>query len=178
MEGLLRPLDVKCRLARGIARDRFGWQAAGISRLVVMPEDSTVRRQVTRHARIMDVSLPHRSREVRRWLRSPEGRLAGLWSCQKYVPRTLCGARQPSGGSGTPSHAQPELPERGQPIQGSYGTRKVSLREHLTARQRSPGRKVPDDEHLTKIALGRPRQQTCTGRTERVHPVDSDDASR
>ncbi len=79
MEGLLRPLDVKCRLARGIARDRFGWQAAGISRLVVMPEDSTVRRQVTRHARIMDVSLPHRSREVRQWLRSPEGRRAGLW---------------------------------------------------------------------------------------------------
>jgi len=57
----------------------------------------------------------------------------------------------------------------GQPIQGSYGTRKVSLREHLTAEQRSRGRNVPDDEHLTNIAPGRPRQLTCTGRTERVH---------
>jgi transcriptional regulator with XRE-family HTH domain len=79
VEGLLRPLDVKCRLARDIARDRFGWQPARVGRLVIMPEDSTVRRQVSRHARIVDVSLPHRSREVRQWLRSPHGQLAGLW---------------------------------------------------------------------------------------------------
>jgi len=32
VEGLLRPLDVKCRLARDIARDRFGWQPARVGR--------------------------------------------------------------------------------------------------------------------------------------------------
>ncbi len=94
VEGLLRPLDVKCRLARGIARDRFGWQATGVGRLVVMPEDSTVRRQVTRHTPIIDASLPHRSREVRQWLRSPDGPLAGLWFLSQV--RSANATRNPS----------------------------------------------------------------------------------
>ncbi len=79
VEGLLRPLDVKCRVASGIARDRYGWPPARVGRLVVMPEDSTVRRQVARHERLIDVSLPQRSRDVLQWLRSPDGPLAGLW---------------------------------------------------------------------------------------------------
>jgi len=94
VEGLLRPLDVKCRLARDIARDRFGWQPARVGRLVIMPEDSTVRRQVSRHARIVDVSLPHRSREVRQWLRSPHGQLAGLWFLSEVRSTNL--TRSPS----------------------------------------------------------------------------------
>ncbi len=94
VEGLLRPLDVKCRLARDIARDRFGWQPTRVCRVVVMPEDSTVRRQVTRHARIIDASLPHRSREVRQWLRSPHGQLAGL--CFLSEVRSTNPTRNPS----------------------------------------------------------------------------------
>ena len=43
LEGLLRPLDVKVRLAAEIAA-KFGWRPLSISRLVVLPENSTARR--------------------------------------------------------------------------------------------------------------------------------------
>ncbi len=79
IDRLLRPLDAKVRLAPAIARDRFGWKPVTVSRVVVLPEDSTARRQVGRHARLLDTSLPARSREVRRWLRRPTGTLAGIW---------------------------------------------------------------------------------------------------
>lgn len=79
LDGLLRPLDVKMRLAGGIAAERFGWQAARVCSLVVLPEDARGRRQVARHAAVLDVAMPHRSREVRTWLRAPVGALRGLW---------------------------------------------------------------------------------------------------
>lgn len=79
VDPLLRPLDVKVRVARDVARDRYGWPAATVSRLVVLPEDRTARRVVRRHESIIRVALPARSRDVRRWLRAPRGELAGLW---------------------------------------------------------------------------------------------------
>lgn len=79
LDGLLRPLDVKVRLAGGIAAERFGWRAAQVCSVVVLPEDARARRQVARHAAVLDVALPHRSREVRSWLREPVGALRGLW---------------------------------------------------------------------------------------------------
>jgi hypothetical protein len=79
VDPLLRPLDVKVRLAPVIAREQFNWRAASVSRLVLLPEDSTARRQVARHASVLDEALPARSREVRRWLRQPRGAMAGLW---------------------------------------------------------------------------------------------------
>lgn len=79
VEGLLRPLDAKVRLAAGIAAERFGWRAAQVSSLVVLPEDARARRQVARHAAVLDAAFPNRSREVRRWLRAPMGDLRGLW---------------------------------------------------------------------------------------------------
>ena len=79
VEGLLRPLDAKVRLVAGIAAERFGWRAAQVCSVVVLPEDASARRQVERHANVLDVALPHRSRELRRWLRVPAGALRGLW---------------------------------------------------------------------------------------------------
>lgn len=78
IDPLLRPLDVKVRLAGRIVRE-FGWQPLTVSRIVVLPEDSTCRRQVQRHNRVLDNALPARSREVRAWLKRPNGVLAGLW---------------------------------------------------------------------------------------------------
>ncbi len=43
VEGLLRPLDVKARLAGGIAAERFGWRAAQVCSMVVRPENARVR---------------------------------------------------------------------------------------------------------------------------------------
>jgi hypothetical protein len=78
LEGLLWPLDSKVRLASVIALERFGWQPLYVARLVVMPEDRTVRRAVSRHGAILDAALPSRNREVRRWLANATAPLAGL----------------------------------------------------------------------------------------------------
>jgi transcriptional regulator with XRE-family HTH domain len=94
IEGLLRPLDVKARLAAQIARRRFGWQVARVARLVVLPEDSSARRRVARHAAVLDAALPTRGHEVRRWLAAPRGSLAGLWFLS--ADRPVSTTRNPS----------------------------------------------------------------------------------
>ena len=58
IEGTLRPLDVKVRLARKVARERFGWEARLVSRMTVLPEDSAARRAVGRNAPTLDAMLP------------------------------------------------------------------------------------------------------------------------
>ena len=78
LEGTLRSFDVKVRLAPVVAAERFGWQAQMVGRLLVLPEDRTVRRSVTRHAEVLDSALPTRNREVRNWLASPANALSGL----------------------------------------------------------------------------------------------------
>ncbi|HSH21197.1 MAG TPA: helix-turn-helix transcriptional regulator [Candidatus Caenarcaniphilales bacterium] len=79
IEGTLRPLDVKCRLAPKIALKRFGWSAKALGRILLLPEDRTARRAVDRHAAVLDVALPARSRELRSWVRQPRGGIAGIW---------------------------------------------------------------------------------------------------
>jgi transcriptional regulator with XRE-family HTH domain len=95
IDGLLRPLDVKVRLARRIAAERFEWHATSlVGRVVVLPEDSTQRRLVARHAVVLATALPARSREVRRWLRQPTGPLSGL--CFLSAAQTVDATRNPS----------------------------------------------------------------------------------
>lgn len=79
MEDLGRRIDTKVRLAGQIAAERFGWKAAAVSRLVVLPEDRSVRRIVQRHSRLLGASFPQRNHAVRAWLREPVGHLSGLW---------------------------------------------------------------------------------------------------
>jgi len=71
--------DVKVRLARAIVRERFGWEPMVVGRILVVPEDRTIRRVVERHSATFASSYPARNREVRRWLRDPNGPIAGLW---------------------------------------------------------------------------------------------------
>jgi transcriptional regulator with XRE-family HTH domain len=95
MDGLLRPLDVKVRLAPKIARERFGWSGvATVSRLVVMPEDSTQRRLAARHASVLAKAFPIRSREVRRWLQNPLTAMSALWFLS--AAQTVNATRNPS----------------------------------------------------------------------------------
>lgn len=79
IDPLLRPLDAKVRLAPSIGRDQFGWHARTVSRVVVLPEDRTCRRQIERHADVIKAALPATSRQVRTWLGKPSSALAGLW---------------------------------------------------------------------------------------------------
>jgi hypothetical protein len=94
LDGLLRPLDVKVRLAPRLARERFGWQAAAVGRIVVLPEDSSARRAASRHESILRTALPARSHDARRWLAHPQGPIAGLWFLSE--DRTVSTTRSPS----------------------------------------------------------------------------------
>ncbi len=78
IEETLRRHDAKVRLARGIAAERFGWEARSIGRLLVLPDGTTARRQVDRHGPTLGAVLPTRGAAVREWLRHPNGRLAGV----------------------------------------------------------------------------------------------------
>ena len=83
IEGTLRPFDVKARLARKIALERYGWDAQFVGRILILPDDSSARRAVERHSAALNAVLPARSREVRAWLRQPVGNIGGIWFLSK-----------------------------------------------------------------------------------------------
>jgi hypothetical protein len=70
-------LDRKARLGPAVAHAR-GWSPRTVSRLLVLPSDTTTRRRVAAHAATLGSVLPVRTREVRRWARDPVGSLAGI----------------------------------------------------------------------------------------------------
>lgn len=79
VEGTFRKLDEKVRIAPEVARKRFGWDVRRVGWLLVLPESSTLRRRVERHARLFERAFPARGNAVRTWLRRPTGAIAGLW---------------------------------------------------------------------------------------------------
>ena len=78
VEATLRKHDEKVRLAARIAKERFGWDAAVVARLLVLPEHRTIRRQIEDKATLFGRAYPMRNVAVRRWLRSPVGPLSGI----------------------------------------------------------------------------------------------------
>ena len=95
IEETLRRHDAKVRLAAGIARDQRKWQPKSTSRLLVLPELTTTRDQLTRHARILGSVLPAENVAVRRWLAAPSGSLHGRLICRITSPRGR--KREPQG---------------------------------------------------------------------------------
>jgi transcriptional regulator with XRE-family HTH domain len=79
IEATHRRHDEKVRLAATIARKRFGYLPLTVSRLLVLPDDSTARRHVARHGGTFDSVLPGRGLELRRWLHDPVGSMRGVW---------------------------------------------------------------------------------------------------
>ena len=77
MQAMLHGIDRKGRIAREVARDR-GWEVTSVTRLLVLPDDRTARRRVERHAATFRAALPARTRDVRRWIRRPDGSLHGV----------------------------------------------------------------------------------------------------
>jgi transcriptional regulator with XRE-family HTH domain len=92
-EATLRKLDEKVRLAQPVAQKRFGWSGDTVGRLLVLAGSSTLRRRVARHRAIFDRSLPTRAVDVRRWIMSPVGGLAGLWFLSTSRSTTLIKGR-------------------------------------------------------------------------------------
>ena len=80
LEETNRMLDVKVRLAvQKLAKSNFGFQPRHVARLLIVPNESTIRRTVARHAATMDSIYPTRSRDVRAWLRQPSRSISGIW---------------------------------------------------------------------------------------------------
>jgi transcriptional regulator with XRE-family HTH domain len=78
VQAILHGLDRKTRLASAVARD-LGWTVRGpVARLLVLPDNATSRRRIGAMAAIFEAALPQRNVAVRRWLRRPEGPLAGI----------------------------------------------------------------------------------------------------
>ena len=94
-EATLRKLDVKVRLAAKVAADRFGWQAMNTSKLLVIAETSTARRQVQRHGQLFERAFPVRNVQVKQWLRKPDGRVSGLWFFAFSDPQVAISAIKP-----------------------------------------------------------------------------------
>jgi transcriptional regulator with XRE-family HTH domain len=61
-----------------LARER-GWRARCVGTVVAMPGTRFNRDAVERHAATFGAAYPARSRDVRAWLREPEGPMRGLW---------------------------------------------------------------------------------------------------
>jgi transcriptional regulator with XRE-family HTH domain len=79
IEATLRKLDEKARLVRDrLGRQRFGWQPRSVGRILLLPDDTSARRAVVKHASTLDLALPSRGVDVRRWLREPDGDIAGI----------------------------------------------------------------------------------------------------
>jgi transcriptional regulator with XRE-family HTH domain len=78
VEETLRRLDVKVRLAPGVLRERFGWDARRVARLIVLPDGTTARTQVRRHDFVLRAAFPTRGPRLRAWLRQPSCAIAGL----------------------------------------------------------------------------------------------------
>jgi transcriptional regulator with XRE-family HTH domain len=79
MEEMNRTLDIKERLAPALARERFGWYPRIVGRLLIFPEDRTIRRVIERHVVTMATVYPARGREVRAWLHQPDRPIRGVW---------------------------------------------------------------------------------------------------
>jgi transcriptional regulator with XRE-family HTH domain len=101
LQAMLGTLDRKVRLASEIARQR-GWRVRTVSRLLVVPDDRTARRRIVQHRATFEVALPARTVAVRRWLRNPDGFLAGILflpDVHHMGARHRVGSRRPAGGA-------------------------------------------------------------------------------
>jgi hypothetical protein len=79
VEETLRRHDAKQRLAADVARERFGWSGpSAVCRLLVMPDSTTARRRVERHAAVLDHAYRLRGSAARSWLRRPAGAASAL----------------------------------------------------------------------------------------------------
>jgi transcriptional regulator with XRE-family HTH domain len=76
-QAALMPLDRKTRLGRKIGQLQ-GWEAATISRVLVVADRPINRRRINRLSSMFDAALPARNRAIRQWLRSPDRSISGL----------------------------------------------------------------------------------------------------
>jgi transcriptional regulator with XRE-family HTH domain len=87
LQDLLATHDRKVRIGTRLLPREHGWVPRSIGRIVVVPDRSAVRAAVDRHGAVLSAVLPARTREIRRWVQSPDGNAAGIW----FIPDTARG---------------------------------------------------------------------------------------
>jgi transcriptional regulator with XRE-family HTH domain len=95
LQNLLSTEDRKRRLAPILGR-KLGWSPIVVGSIVVLPEETWARSAVRRYGAIFDAKFPMRTAEVRRWLKSPLGDMAGIWFLVNDAPGD---PKRKSGGS-------------------------------------------------------------------------------
>jgi hypothetical protein len=95
VEETLRKHDEKVRLAPRIAAERLGWAPVGsVGRVLVLPDLSTPRRRVARHAAALGAAYPTRGSAARAWLREPVGALSAVVFIKTQIPRGTASHRR------------------------------------------------------------------------------------
>jgi transcriptional regulator with XRE-family HTH domain len=79
LQNMLMSLGRKLRLVPDEVRRQLGWDPLAVGRIVVTPGTTESRAVLAGHRSMFDASLPSRAMEIRRWLRSPHGPIAGVW---------------------------------------------------------------------------------------------------
>jgi transcriptional regulator with XRE-family HTH domain len=74
---MMGSVDRKQRLAWRIARAR-GWDPVAVGTWIVLPDNRTNRRALAAHETVLRAKFPADGRQVRPWLREPDGALSAL----------------------------------------------------------------------------------------------------
>ena len=106
VEETLRRHDVKVRVAHGVVRDRVGVAPLVIARLLVVPDTSTIRRRIDEHAETFRRVYPSRGHAVNRWLRAPEGPMAGILFLREVRDRPRRSPRRAPASANAPEITQ------------------------------------------------------------------------
>jgi transcriptional regulator with XRE-family HTH domain len=84
-----RRFDEKVRLLPKIVFERVGWRPRTIGKILVLEDSMSNRRRIAQLGAAVSQAYPARTREVRRWLRTPDGPLAGIWFLSNRLGRSL-----------------------------------------------------------------------------------------
>ncbi len=94
LQDLLSKMDRKRRLAPTLAR-KLGWRPLVVGSVLVLPDETWARNAVERFRPIFAAALPARTADVRRWLKSPDQDLRGIWFLLDITPGNA--TRRPRG---------------------------------------------------------------------------------
>lgn len=78
VQALLGGIDRKARLAAELLPAERGWSVARAGRMLVLPDGSTQRAAVARHATTFERAFAARTRAMRCWLREPSAPISGM----------------------------------------------------------------------------------------------------
>ncbi len=87
LQAMLLSLGRKLRLVPDEARRELDWDPLAVGRIVVAPGTTENRNVTDRYQATFEATLPARATDIRRWIRSPVGPIAGVWLLSSDVLR-------------------------------------------------------------------------------------------